>query len=102
MHGCGSLSDYSDVVLSSLIEGGGGGGDRGQKGGGVTSVFAGKCSASQEKDKEGGRGSAPTETRKERAKRRGKRELRVRSEGCGGGEESRSQKHQKKRRRAAR
>lgn len=47
------------------------------------SVFAGKCSASQEKDKEGGRGSAPMETRKERAKRRGKRELSVRSEGSG-------------------
>lgn len=47
------------------------------------SVFAGKCSASQEKDKEGGRGSAPMETRKERAKRRGKREPRVRSEGWG-------------------
>lgn len=47
----------SDVALSSLIEGGGGGGgDRGHKGGGVMSVFAGKCSASQEKDKAGGKG----------------------------------------------
>lgn len=75
----------SDVVLSSLIEGGragggaggggGVGGDRGWKGGGVMSGFAGKCSVSQEKDKEGGKGRAPMETwtREERAKR-GKRE----------------------------